>query len=85
MCLTCTEFSIQVDPVDVDYYLVPQYLDTTTGARYRFIAGPLNGRIVDPFGETEFLLLEAEIRVPGEQSVAVYLPRKCLTGGTASY
>ena len=76
--LTCTDFVIDVTPFNCDYFLALIYLDTKTNVLYRFIAGPLQGRITDPFGETRYLLLEAELRVPGEQTVAVHLPRACL-------
>lgn len=82
--LNCTHFWLEMTPATLNYYLVPIYLDTATDERYRFIAGPLNGRVADPFGETAFLLLEVEIRVPGEPSVAVHLPRQCLDPSTVT-
>lgn len=82
--LNCTDFWLEMTPTNLHYYLVLHYLDTTTSERYRFIAGPLNGRVADPFGDTEFLLLEAEVRVPGDPSVAVYLPQYCLDPATTT-
>lgn len=82
--LNCSVFRMEMTPTALDYYLGLVYLDTTTGERYRFLAGPLNGRVVDPFGDTTFLLLEVEVRVPGDPSVAVHLPRRCLDATTNS-
>lgn len=83
--LNCTEFWLEMTPTDLDYYLVLMYLDTTTETRYRFMAGPLNGRVADPFGETEFLLLEVQVRVPRAPSVTVHLPRRCSETTTAAW
>lgn len=77
---TCRTFSLDVRPPDLHFYLFLQYLDTRTNERIGFVAGPLTGHVEDPFGETEFVLLEAEISVHGEATVAVHLPDRCRDG-----
>lgn len=77
---SCRSFSVDVTPPDVQFFLHLQYRDTRTNERIRFIAGPFVARVEDPFGETSFVLLEAQIAVPGESTVAVYLPTRCHDG-----
>lgn len=80
---SCTEFWIDLAPASVDYYLVLDYLDTASHEQFRFVAGPLRGRVEDSFGSTRFLLLSVEVSVPSEAtSVSVHIPRRCLEAST---
>jgi hypothetical protein len=75
---SCTRLVVEPSRSAVPYYLTLRYRDTGTGRRVRFVAGPLTGRVEDPFGTTAFLLVEVGIGVPNEGSVALSLPRACL-------
>ncbi|MFC7202576.1 hypothetical protein ACFQJC_03555 [Haloferax namakaokahaiae] len=79
--LDCTDFSLRMEPASVEYYLGLLYRDEATDEVLRSSAGPLTGRVADSFGDTEFMLLEIDIQISGEQPATVYLPDRCFEGG----
>ena len=89
--LTCVALEVTVSPADVAYDLVLTYVDTSTGRFYWMVAGPLNGTVVDPFGETDFRLVEMVVQAGGDpwvgvQTATVFGPEECETnvGGSTN-
>ncbi|WP_227132829.1 hypothetical protein [Halorubellus salinus] len=80
--LDCAALEMTVYPADVSYDLVLTYVDTSTGRFHWMAVGPLNGTVVDPFGETDFRLVEMAIQASGDpwvgvQTATVFGPGDC--------
>ncbi|MFC6954333.1 hypothetical protein [Halorubellus litoreus] len=80
--LDCEVLVVAVSPANVSYDLALTYVDRTTGTPIWMAVGPLNGTIVDPFGETDFRLLEVNVQMYGDpwagvQTATVVGPDDC--------
>ena len=73
----CTYFAMNLSENAGEYTLVLTYREESKHEYVRFRAGPIKGPIADAFGDTDLLLLTAEVRIWYGQSVYLDIPRQC--------